>query len=167
MNALGLDEKLQKPSAELPSLRRVCFVCTGNTCRSPMAAAVTNALAQARLKPLFAASAGLYAADGEPIAANAALALKDRGIPPVEANDYRLHTAKSICTEEAERYDLLVGMTDRHTMELILRFPALIDRITCLTPSIPDPFGGDLSCYKNCLETILEAVENLLFGDTL
>jgi hypothetical protein len=60
-----------------------------------------------------------------------------------------------------------VGLTDRHAMELILRFPNLTERITCLTPSIPDPFGGDLACYETCLAHITDAVLRLLFSDCL
>ena len=75
------------PHEDGAHVRRVCFVCTGNTCRSPMAEAVTNALARQWIENLPAAvrdaaaptleafSAGLYAAEGEPIAQNAVTAL--------------------------------------------------------------------------------------------
>lgn len=145
----------------------VCFVCTGNTCRSPMAEAVANALAKTHGKKLRAVSAGLYAAEGDPIAQNAVLALENAGVEPLTNRDYHTHTAHTLCAEEAERYDLLVGLTDRHAMELILRFPNLTERVTCLTPSIPDPFGGDLACYETCLAQITDAVLRLLFSDCL
>ena len=149
------------------SLRRVCFVCTGNTCRSPMAEAVTNHLAKKHAKQICAASAGLYAKNGDVIAANAIRALENAKILSSDTRDYHLHTAHTICAEEAERYDLIVGLTDRHALELILRFPNLTDRITCLTPAIPDPFGGDLSCYEKCLASITDAVSRMLFPECL
>lgn len=156
---------LHKTATEKPYT--VCFVCTGNTCRSPMAEAVANALAKKHQKKLRAVSAGLYAMDGDPIAKNAVLALENAGIEPLPERDYHNHTAHTLCAEEAERYDLLVGLTDRHAMELILRHPSLTERITCLTPSIPDPFGGDLACYETCLAHITDAVLRLLFSDCL
>lgn len=155
--------KPQTDGGETNLPKTVCFVCTGNTCRSPMAAAVTNALAKAYDKPLRATSAGLYAGEGDPIAVNAVRALENASIEPTDGRDYHRHEAHTVCAEEAERYDLLVGLTDRHALELILRFPALIDRITCLTPSVPDPFGGDLACYEECLAEITDAVKRLLF----
>lgn len=156
-----------KSFANAPFPKSVCFVCTGNTCRSPMAAAVTNHLASLYKKPISATSAGLYAATGEPIAANAALALENAGIEAHGARNYYLHRAHTLCAEEAERCDLLVGLTDRHAMELLLRYPALADRITCLTPSIADPFGGDLACYESCLCEITDAIKQMLFREDL
>ena len=118
--------------------RRVCFVCTGNTCRSPMAAAVANALAaapaglpeEARGAPVLEAfSAGLAAAEGEPIAPNAVLALEAAGVPAVPGRDYHRHTAHTLCVEEAERYDLLLAVSRRHALELLLRCPHLAGRL--------------------------------------
>ena len=154
-----------KQKAAKKESRTVCFVCTGNTCCSPMAEAVANALAVKSGKSLRAFSAGIYAVSGDPIAKNAVLALENAEIKPLPDRDYHTHTAHTLCTEEAERYDLLVGLTDRHAMELLLRFPALAEKITCMTPSVPDPYGGDLKCYEQCLESITEAVKKLLFSE--
>lgn len=145
------------------SVKRVCFVCTGNTCRSPMAEAVANALAakQGR-RDLRAFSAGLYACDGDPIAANAVLALEAAGIEAIHGRDYHRHLAHTLTEREAEDYDLLIGMTAGHAMELMMRFPAAADKITCMSRQISDPYGGDEARYRECLSEIIECVRALL-----
>ncbi len=164
---------LQK--GEPAPVRRICFVCTGNTCRSPMAAAVANAMAEQTLATLLpkelkeqiepsvqAFSRGLYAIEGQPISANAIKALEDETVLPVAWNDYHNHVAHSLREEEAEKCDLLVGMTSGHTMELILRFPHLAERIRVFPREISDPYGGDLNAYTNCLAQIQAGVKELL-----
>ena len=62
-------------------ITRICFICTGNTCRSPMAEAVANALAKEKgHTDLRAFSAGLYANANDPIAPNAVAALEAAGL---------------------------------------------------------------------------------------
>ena len=160
---------------ESAPVQRICFVCTGNTCRSPMAAAVANAMAEQALASLLpkelqeqiepslkAFSRGLYAIEGQPISHNAKAALEDAGIPPVAWNDYHGHVAHTLREDEAEACDLLVGMTSGHTMELILRFPHLVERIRAFPREISDPYGGDLNAYTDCLAQIQAGVKELL-----
>lgn len=156
--------------------RRVCFVCTGNTCRSPMAAAVANALAvqfQNELPPAVrdslplpveAISAGLAALEGEPIAQNAVRALEEAGVAPVPEHDYRRHTAHLLTPEVAEVCDLIVGLSGSHVMGLLMQFPHLAGKITGMPKEISDPWGQDLSVYKRCLAEITEGVKTLLFS---
>lgn len=145
---------------------RVCFVCTGNTCRSPMAEAVANHFSD-RLSDgtVEAFSAGIAANEGEPIAKNAVLALERAGIEEKEGHGYQTHRARNLTGTEAERFDLLVGMTDRHTMELMLRFPQFAGRITGMPEPIPDPYGGDEETYRACLQAITRGVRKLLFPE--
>lgn len=146
--------------------RRICFVCTGNTCRSPMAEAVANALAKEQgRKDLRAFSAGLYACDGEPIAQNAVLALEAAGVEAVAGRDYHRHIAHNLTEREAEEYDLLVGMTSGHAMELMMRYPAAAEKITCMPHGISDPYGGDAARYRACLAEITECVRALLAAE--
>ena len=162
-NASGLEQDVCEGSAF-----RVCFVCTGNTCRSPMAAAVANAMAaQGALTgapTVEAMSAGLYAAEGEPIAQNAVLALEDANIVPVSGRDYHDHTAHTLTAEEAERFDLLIGLGGGHCMELLMRFPQVAQRIVGMPTPISDPYGGSLTVYRQCLEEITRGVRELLFS---
>lgn len=156
---------------------RVCFVCTGNTCRSPMAAAVANALAakqleafpetvRSRLSPAVEAiSAGLAAAEGEPIAKNAILALEAAGVPPLPEQDYHAHVARSLTPELAAQCDRIVGLSGSHVMGLLMQYPQFAGRITGMPKEISDPWGQDLSVYEACLAEITEGVKALFFPD--
>lgn len=159
---------------DLPILR-VCFVCTGNTCRSPMAAAVANAMAQPtaalpedlrqKMAPaLQAYSAGLYAVAGEPISHNAVKALEEANVAAVKGLDYHKHAARTLTLEEAERFDWLVAVSERHAMELLMRFPQLASRMIQMPSAISDPYGGDLARYKACLAEITKGVQALFFS---
>lgn len=141
------------------SPRRICFVCTGNTCRSPMAAAVANALGEGRID---AVSAGLFAADGEPMSANAVKALENAGVHPTAGRDYHRHTAHTVTEDDAANADLLVAVSPSHAMELLMRFPTAAERIACMPKSISDPYGGDLERYELCLAEITEGIKALL-----
>lgn len=155
---------------------RVLFVCTGNTCRSPMAEAVARHLLEERrlalpelLRELTVpefevSSAGLYAAEGEPITENACKALEAAGIEPLPPRDYRAHRAHRLTAEDAACCDLLVGMTPEHALELMMRFPQIASRVRTMPRPIPDPFGGDEAVYRASLAAITDGVKELLFS---
>lgn len=144
-------------------IRRVLFVCTGNTCRSPMAAALYNDLMNPRevcsacpdgvcgRTAALATSAGLCAADGAPISSGALEALRGAGIPPHPENDYTLHRARTVTEEMMDEADEVIAISTRHAMELVLRFPQHTGKIRTLPMDIADPFGGDLAVYRQCL----------------
>ena len=168
-------KNLQPQKESVPSPLRVCFVCTGNTCRSPMAAAVANALAESERAQypdavkdaislrLIAVSRGLYAEEGAPISENAILALDAAGVKPCPEQDYRNHVARTVRDEDVQETDLFVAVSARHAMELLLRFPNAAQKIVCMPRSISDPWGGDLNCYAACLQEITECVRELFF----
>ena len=158
-------EKTATPEkkGDTPKLLRVCFVCTGNTCRSPMAEALANALAKETGAQIEAFSAGLYANEGEPISKNALLALEEEKIP--EVHPYHLHLSHTITEAEAAGYDRLIGITERHAMELFFRFPGLLQKITALPHDVTDPYGGDLATYRACLEQLRKEIAELLFPE--
>jgi len=169
---------LEKTVADTPDTpKRICFVCTGNTCRSPMAAAVANAMSHRELEAfpetmrplmpprLVAYSAGICAQEGDPIAKNAILALETAKISAVTDLDYHSHTAHTLSEEEAAEYDLLIGLTREHAMSLLFRFPHLAHRITVFPTDIFDPYGGTPEVYQKCLEEIIKGVSVGLFPE--
>ena len=150
-----LEEERIKTHPKDENVRLVCFVCTGNTCRSPMAAALYNHLHAE--EPTAAISAGLAAQTGEPIALNALLALKSRGIACTEKNNYEAHTATMLTKEILDRTDALYALTSRHYLMLCTAFPEEIDKIHLLG-EIADPYGGNLAVYKQTLAEIEDAL---------
>lgn len=147
---LSKDEKTEKI---LP--KRVCFVCTGNTCRSPMAAAVYNFLHEKEGAAAF--SAGTAAAWGQPIHPNAAQALRLSGIPCTAANNYEAHFSHPLSEADMESADLVMALTPAHAMQILGRFPEYASKVAVLG-DISDPFGGDTDDYLAALTAIKEAL---------
>lgn len=135
---------------------RILFVCTGNTCRSPMAAALFNRRARERGIDAEAGSAGVAAQPGAPASANAVLACAREGI------DLSGHRARQLTPALVERADRIYGMSEAHRALLEARFPAARGKTRVLGGGIPDPFGGDEGVYRLCLTAIGRAVGPLL-----
>jgi len=141
-----------------PEGKRILFVCTGNTCRSPMAAALYNARYTDGETKAF--SAGL-AADGSGISRYAMLALLGAGVRSVEGNDYLSHVSHTVSEEDMVRADLVIGITGRHALQLMMTYPAYAGKITALPVDIADPYGGDAEVYTRCLEQIDRALAQM------
>lgn len=159
-STLTIEPKAEKIKESPAEKRTILFVCTGNTCRSPMCVALFNALYAG--KSLRAESCGL-AADGSPISPNAVAALIRRGIKSEGDNDYLSHISRPVTEELMEKAALVVGMTGRHAMELMFRYPAFASKITALSRDISDPYGGDVAVYERCLREM----EDVLCEDFL
>ena len=141
--------------------KTLLFVCTGNTCRSPMAAALYNHLYSD--SAYYAESAGL-AAYGQPISENAAAALMERGVLPTLENNYLTHISRPLTDKLIENADLVIGLTGSHALNIMMRFPAYASKITAMPRDISDPYGGDLEDYRKCLADI-EAALIAVFGE--
>ena len=134
------------------------FVCSGNTCRSPMAAALFNYLFGKDGRR--AVSAGLVAT-GAGISSGAEKALKDRGVPNTEENDYIHHVSHNVTREDIENARLVVAVTGFHATQLIMRFPEHATKISVLPEDVPDPYGGTDEEYAECLKTIEEMLTSV------
>ena len=136
----------------------VLFVCTGNTCRSPMAEALLRDAALKRRLDITAVSAGTSAPEGGPISKNARKVLKSRGLSPEE---YR---SKSVSKQLIDGADLVLTMTASHRDAVSAQFPENKDRIYTLGEyagdfsDVPDPFGQDLEVYKRCLNDLEQKI---------
>jgi len=141
--------------ADTENKKTILFVCTGNTCRSPMAASIFNHIFTEL--PYRAVSAGLTA-NGEPISKNAIHVLMERGILPTPENDYTSHVSRTVDRDILAKADLVVGITSSHAMNLMFAFPEFASRISVMPRDISDPFGGDVAVYRKTLEDIESAL---------
>lgn len=143
---------------------KVLFVCSGNTCRSPMAEGVFRKMLEERglESKVFCQSAGLSAVDGEPAAENAILACREIGVDLTE------HRARKLTGEELAVWDFYFAMTPTHAY-ILERAGAPATHIYLPSREIADPFGQDLETYCNCrdrlrteLRVFLERLERQL-----
>jgi hypothetical protein len=88
-------------------VKKILFVCTAGVCRSPMAAAIFDALAEDRALPFRAESAGVAALEGNPMAPNALVALEEAGIYPQD------HSARQVSAPMLEEADLVLVLSTR------------------------------------------------------
>ena len=142
------------------------FVCRANICRSPMAEAICNALAEDGDLPLRAASAGVAALAGEDMAPNSRAALEEVGIHPRGR-----HHARQVGEPMLREADLILAMSPRQVAALRRRFGALPDRVYTLPEyalgappeeGIPDPYGLTMTAFRASVRQLLECVDGLV-----
>ena len=162
--------KLAFGLAPAPAPERLfLFVCSGNTCRSPMAAAIANAEIAARLKIPFEAletvnmramSAGVTARVGAPLTDEAAEVLRSLSVP------VKPHAARNLTPELAEKAELIFCMTKAHREAVVEMLPAVAGKTYCLDvqADIPDPIGNGMPAYIACAIQIRNLVR-LRFDD--
>lgn len=137
----------------------VLLVCTGNTCRSPMAESILRQLLSERY-PQFCdgptpaaliASAGLSAFPGGPASTEAVVVMKKRGL------NLQNHQSHSITERSLRHADLILTMTNGHRSAILERIPELAAKTHLLsgsTSDVSDPFGGNESVYEACADQI-------------
>lgn len=139
--------------------RRVLLVCTGNTCRSPLAEVMLK-----QLRPDWEVrSAGLMASPGAPAAANSVLVARQRGL------DLSSHQSTQLDRSLVEWADLILCLGENHRRALGQMFPEARDKTLVLREAaglekpwdISDPVGQSLAVYEECARQIDEALQAL------
>jgi protein-tyrosine phosphatase len=142
----------------------ILFVCTGNTCRSPMAEGMCRKLLADRLgcrvdeledRGVLVVSAGISAMSGSPPAAEAVQVMADLGV------DLTGHVAQPISERLVRHADVIFTMTQSHRQMLLSQWPEATLRTTLLSDDqmdIPDPIGGPREMYRRSAEQIQAAL---------
>lgn len=148
---------------------RILFVCTGNTCRSPLAEGIARREMERRggAVEVEVGSAGVAAADGQGASEGSLAVAREEGL------DLSAHRARLLTREMALEADLILGMSGSH----VARVMALAEDAPVALlgdfakdsplggPSVPDPFGGPVEVYRETfrsLETLVgEALDRI------
>jgi protein-tyrosine phosphatase len=137
----------------------VMLVCTGNTCRSPMAETLMRAGLKKRFtelfqngnQPVFVTSAGLSAFPGGPASPEAITVMKSQGLSLLD------HQSRAVTERGLRIADLVLTMTASHRSAIVDRFPDIADKVHLLSGSnedLADPFGGSQAVYTACADQI-------------
>lgn len=132
---------------------KILFICSGNTCRSPMAEALIKNKCSS-LGDITVSSCGLYAFSGDSASAESIETMKNYGI------DLTNHRSRAFSAYMIDEYDLFVVMTNEHKSALSGTVPE--NKIIVLGGGIPDPYGMGIEAYRHCADKINTALDSIL-----
>ncbi|MCY8513041.1 low molecular weight protein arginine phosphatase [Bacillus atrophaeus] len=139
----------------------IIFVCTGNTCRSPMAEALFKSIAEKKGLDVTVRSAGVFASPNGKASPYAIEALFEKHIA-------LNHVSSQLTEENVAAADLILTMTNQHKQLIINQFGSHSDKVFTIKEyaagvdeDVTDPFGGTLEVYRRTRDE-LEDLLNLL-----
>lgn len=139
---------------------KIIFVCTGNTCRSPMAATIYRSLeTNSDIKVI---SRGLVVLFSEPSNPKAEVVLKSHNL------ELEGHVSKSLKQSDIDENTLILTMTEKQKMNVIETFKYTdnvytIKEFVGETGDVTDPYGGTLLDYEECYVELARLVKKTVY----
>ena len=139
--------------------KKVLFVCTGNTCRSPMAEAIFNDMAESEKLAFYAESAGIFA-DGSEVSPNSVEAMRELGV------DISGRKSIQVTAEMIDEAEYVLALTSSHR-DMLCAMIGKMDKIETLAEfvglsgDVPDPYGSDIEEYRKCRDMIKDMILKL------
>ncbi|MGM9926988.1 MAG: low molecular weight protein arginine phosphatase [Bacillus sp. (in: firmicutes)] len=141
-------------------MKKILFVCTGNTCRSPIAEAI---LKNYQLAEVEVKSAGVYAMDGQEASTYAKEVLKDHGIP-------HSHHSTALSLKEIEWATYILTMTRGHAETIKDMYPTYRNKVYTLKEfvdnrssyDVVDPYGGEKWHYQQTYAELMQLIDVLV-----
>lgn len=138
-------------------MKKIVFVCTGNTCRSPMAEIIMkNKMKDAGITDFRVTSAGVSAIRGGKMSMNSFRALKKMGYKPYGFK------SKPLTDKLVRSADLVICMTSSHKMFMKGYDNVYTMNELAMLGDIPDPYGGNLETYEKVAYIISASCEIIL-----
>lgn len=132
-------------------MKRITFVCSGNTCRSPMAAALyADYLKRNNIEGIEVASAGVSAFSGDTATPEAITVCCERGV------NLTSHRAKRLNFDDLNTTDLFICMTESHS-DIIHG----LGKMNTVTLGVPDPYCRGIEAYRACADLIEKGFDAL------
>jgi protein-tyrosine-phosphatase len=155
------------------ALKKLLFVCSGNTCRSPLAEGIAKIkFPQSLSEDIEITSAGSSAIEGVPASDLAVRVASEHGI------DISQHKTRLLSRSLVKQADLIVTMSSKHRQTVGILEPSALEHTYLLTDfcddaagDVPDPINGDIHVYRRtfqiiekCLDSVKHRLKELITG---
>lgn len=136
---------------------QILFICSGNTCRSPMAEGIFRKMLQENGLDefVFCSSAGICAQEGQAVSKYAQEVCREIGV------DISKHKARRLCPQDVKNSEILAVMSHKYAA-FLKSMGAYPEQIIVLGNEIADPFGGNAEKYRSCRNNLQNALPQLL-----
>ena len=133
------------------------FVCTGNTCRSPMAEGIARAVGREQHVDVVTLSTGLFCVPGAKVSEESVVAVQE-----LVGEDISEHSSRPLKIDFVKAADYVLAMTEDHKKILLRQFPFDSKKIMTLAEfggedgDVVDPFGQSQEVYSKIAKQIVE-----------